>query len=189
MKEDGRMINPILSSVLYLTGTQIPELDKDPADCDPEDVARVQAPTVVIDQMYDQVTQSTVPENPTYSTFVIPRENCYCVFDGRTGHGVLESASKERRATLLVNWWQVKPENIDRIEESLLKEEENTATAVAASAVEASSELLNIPKCIYPEVLEATIEDLKGEEMMFVSNMKSIQHYSLLSLTYSKYCI
>ena len=31
-------------------------------------------------------------------------------FDGRLGHGVLDSAAAGRRMTLLVNWWTAKPQ-------------------------------------------------------------------------------
>jgi hypothetical protein len=36
---------------------------------------------------------------------VWPLKGTYCLFDGRLGHGVLDSCSSSTRATLLVNWW------------------------------------------------------------------------------------
>lgn len=94
MQEEGRMITPLLSSVLYLTGTS---------------GAAPQAPTVILDQRFDHEEGCPVPEDPTCATLVFPRCNAYCLFDGALGHGVLESGSDGRRATLLVNWWAQRP--------------------------------------------------------------------------------
>ena len=38
-----------------------------------------------------------------------PRRNNFLLFDGRLGHGVLDTLSGDLRMTLLVNWWHHKP--------------------------------------------------------------------------------
>jgi hypothetical protein len=97
MEADGRMLNPILSSVLYLTGTPQGPL---------------QGPTVITDQVFNHDLGCAVPENPTSSTLVFPAIGTYCTFAGNSGHGVLECSNAERRATLLVNWWKKCPERV-----------------------------------------------------------------------------
>lgn len=51
-----------------------------------------------------------MPEDPTCCYLVYPLAGSYCIFDGRLGHGVLDSFSGSRRATLLVNWWTHQPQ-------------------------------------------------------------------------------
>jgi hypothetical protein len=100
MKHRREMINPMYSSVLYLTGT-----------------AALQSPTVITNEHYDEVARKMVPEDfPTESTIVFPRENRYCMFDGRCGHGVLDTNSNDDdvRVTFLVNWWKERPEEVHR---------------------------------------------------------------------------
>ncbi len=92
---EARVVTPLLSSVLYLTGA--------PADVLP------QAPTVVTDQRFDAAAGRPAPEDPTRSALVFPEAGAYCVFDGALGHGVLEAGGAARRATLLVNWWAARP--------------------------------------------------------------------------------
>ncbi|KAI3427206.1 hypothetical protein D9Q98_007142 [Chlorella vulgaris] len=77
MAADGRMVNPTLSSVLYLTGSQ-------------EDSPR-QAPTVLIDQCYCHETRCVLPEHPAWSSLVFPLRNQYLLFGGGQAHGVLEA--------------------------------------------------------------------------------------------------
>lgn len=73
------------------------------------------APTVITDQAFDHECGEVVPESPTLSTLCFPIAGHYCIFDGRLGHGVLDSGEgASLRATLLVNWWQHKPQAVDR---------------------------------------------------------------------------
>ena len=99
MKHRREMINPLYSSVLYLTGEEA-----------------LQSPTVITDEHYDDQLQRMVPTDfPTESALVFPKENRYCIFDGRCGHGVLDVNRKDDvRITFLVNWWETKPENVER---------------------------------------------------------------------------
>lgn len=69
-----------------------------------------QAPTVILDQQYDQQAGCPVPAAPSSSMVVWPLKGTYCLFDGRLGHGVLDSCSSSIRATLLVNWWTSCPQ-------------------------------------------------------------------------------
>jgi hypothetical protein len=169
MKEEGRMVNPILSSVLYLTGGSNGEFSSPSGT----PLRVLQAPTVVNDQLYDQHTRSTIPEDPTSNTFIFPRENSYCVFDGRLGHGVLDSGCKEERMTLLINWWQTKPENIDRIpldspSEKEMKIENEAATVEKNSLIKLKATSL-LPECIYPEIIQVTEEELGEDGIVLVS--------------------
>jgi hypothetical protein len=70
---------------------------------------RPKGPTVIIDQIFDPALGRPAPEDPTRSCLVYPLAGSYCVFDGRLGHGVLDSFSKATRATVLVNWWTHQP--------------------------------------------------------------------------------
>ncbi|KAL4441856.1 hypothetical protein ABPG77_003772 [Micractinium sp. CCAP 211/92] len=132
MKQHGRMANPILSSVLYLTGA--------PEDAGAEVAADAgtalrQAPTVLIDQWFDHDQCCVLPEHPAWSALVFPRVNQYCLFSGKQAHGVLESMAApqqqqhqqqqqqgcghqgrpvQRRVTFLVNWWAQQPQGIKR---------------------------------------------------------------------------
>lgn len=112
MKTRGEMINPVYSSVLYLTGGQGKKL---------------QSPTVITDEHYDEETRRMVPVKfPTESCLVFPKANRYVVFDGRAGHGVLDVANddydnddegdhmEDVRVTFLVNWWKQRPEHVER---------------------------------------------------------------------------
>jgi hypothetical protein len=63
------------------------------------------APTVILDQLFDQQQGCPVPSAPSKSMLVWPFKGTYCLFDGQLGHGVLDSCSSSIRATLLVNWW------------------------------------------------------------------------------------
>lgn len=67
-------------------------------------------PTVIIDQVFDQEAGAPVPEDPSTSCLVYPLAGSYCIFDGRLGHGVLDSFAGSERATLLVNWWSHQPQ-------------------------------------------------------------------------------
>lgn len=64
-------------------------------------------PTVVVDQQH---CSSAQPEGtPRRSLLAYPRRNNFLLFDGRLGHGVLDTLSGDLRMTLLVNWWHHKP--------------------------------------------------------------------------------
>ena len=39
-----------------------------------------------------------------------PLQNSLCIFDGRLGHGVLDSAAAGPRVTMLINWWTYQPQ-------------------------------------------------------------------------------
>lgn len=67
-------------------------------------------PTVILDQTFNNQTRQTTPDPPTACALVWPRANTYCVFDGRLGHGVLDSCSSSKRITFLVNWWTHRPQ-------------------------------------------------------------------------------
>lgn len=126
--DQGRMINPIFSSIIYLTGSE----EQDPRE----------QPTAIVDQVFDQEAQEAVPETPERLALVFPKkvrgqdtspgssfvlggwaatsapiqmQGSFCVFDGRLGHGVLDSGSRSERRTLLVNWWVKQPRKIGRL--------------------------------------------------------------------------
>jgi hypothetical protein len=68
------------------------------------------APTIILEQLYDQQLGQPVPSAPAKSMMVWPMKGTYCIFDGQLGHGVLDSCSSSIRATLLVNWWSRCPQ-------------------------------------------------------------------------------
>ena len=119
--EEGRMAHPAWSSVLYLTGSDGGDDDDDYAngadgvggsksgggnDATAAQPLLREGPTVVIDQVFDAAAGRPEPEEPTASVLAWPKARTYLIFDGRLGHGVLDSLSGARRATLLVNWWR-----------------------------------------------------------------------------------
>lgn len=67
-------------------------------------------PTAVIDQLFDADQSKAVPDSPEKTALIFPYKNQYVLFDGRLGHGVLGSSSKQPRMTMLVNWWAEKPQ-------------------------------------------------------------------------------
>lgn len=156
MKEHGAVVNPCLSSVLYLTGS-------------PHDP--LQAPTVVTDQKYDQDEGCMAPPNPTQSTLVFPATNAYCVFDGRLGHGVLDCGHDRRRATFLVNWWRDKPQNIHRQEGNdwngvhdgeLVSSDTRDGEHGGKVAAEKQ------PECTFPECVEVDAGAVEAGAMLMV---------------------
>ena len=67
-------------------------------------------PTVVVDQQHCPATQHEQKDaTPRRSLLAYPRRNNFLMFDGRLGHGVLDTLSGGTRMTLLINWWQHKP--------------------------------------------------------------------------------
>ena len=70
----------------------------------------IAGPTVIADQQYDNMMKQPLPEEPQKTTIVLPRANTMALFDGRLAHGVLESSSRQPRATLLINWWTYQPQ-------------------------------------------------------------------------------
>ncbi|PRW61039.1 hypothetical protein C2E21_0196 [Chlorella sorokiniana] len=108
MKEEGRMVNPLFSSVYYVTGSS-------------EEGSLRQAPTLLCDQWYNHEEQCSEPEYPAWSSFVFPRRNQYCLFGGCQAHGVLEAMPQEPgiedqppRIAFLVNWWATHPKSVLR---------------------------------------------------------------------------
>ena len=140
LKEQGQMVFPAVSSILFLSGSQ---------------EGPIQAPTVITDQRFDQDAGCPVPENPTKSTLAFPVENSYCIFDGQLGHGVLDCGHTQRRDTLLVNWWVRKPQGIDRAKET---------------HVEAPPETPSEPRpSIIPLEVDVSLDDLDDEDVLMVS--------------------
>ena len=122
MKDRHEMVHPELSSVLYLTGSQSPrqQLGAQSPECLRAYVLSQKlrlclgalapaGPTVILDQLFD-IKQGPVPDNPTGCVLAWPAANRYCIFDGRLGHGVLDSPCQDLRATLLINFWRTKPQ-------------------------------------------------------------------------------
>jgi len=138
MKTRGEMINPIYSSVLYLTGG---------GNDGNGQSKQLQSPTVITDERYDHETARMLPVDfPTESCLVFPKANRYLVFDGRAGHGVLDLVGDEKkdeggdgdgdvRVTFLVNWWATRPENVERDPETVGAPASASASASAADAV------------------------------------------------------
>lgn len=102
LKEEGRMIHPICSSILYLNENSEPSDYKLGA-------------TVIMDQRYDADLEECVPDIARRSAIVFPAFNNYCIFDGRLAHGVLDSRSNKIRKTFLINWWQKRPKSVKEI--------------------------------------------------------------------------
>jgi len=96
-KERQEMKHPVLSSVLYLSGSRHEQ--------------RL-GPTVVVEQQFDNSKGCAFPPHPQKSALVWPQLNSLCVFDGRLGHGVLNSAAQEKRVTMLINWWAYQPQAV-----------------------------------------------------------------------------
>lgn len=148
MKQSGVMVNPILSSVLFLTSSSS------------ESSQAPQAPLVLTDQVFDSEIGAPEPADPMTSTLVFPVENSYCIFDGRLGHGVLDSGLTSRRVTLLVNWWAHKPLKIVR--------------APVTQLTEMADILATQRKIIETKIAEQAYEiqvceaDLDGQELLLV---------------------
>ena len=71
------------------------------------------APTVIIDQRFDEALKRAVPDDPTWSVLSFPLRGNYCLFSGDLGHGVLDGGDDwADRITLLVNWWDHQPEAV-----------------------------------------------------------------------------
>lgn len=62
---------------------------------------------MVVDQQHCSSAQRE--DTPRRSLLAYPRRNNFLLFDGRLGHGVLDTLSGDLRMTLLVNWWHHKP--------------------------------------------------------------------------------
>lgn len=145
MESSGVMVNPILSSVLFLTSA---ENNQPP-----------QAPLVLTDQVFDCELGSPTPTDPTTSTLIFPVENSYCIFDGRLGHGVLDSAVTSRRVTLLVNWWAQKPLKIQRAPVIPIREM-SYAIATQSESIEIIAEQV--------EEIQVREADLDDQEILLV---------------------
>ncbi len=92
MASSGRMVNPILSSVVYLNSA---------AECSG---AEPLGATLVLEQQYDAATRAGVPEPSRRAVLSTPTHNALLLFDGRLSHGVLDARSPHVRRTLLINW-------------------------------------------------------------------------------------
>ena len=155
MKTRGEMINPIYSSVLYLTGGGNDGNGGNSGNggngCNNGNgqSKQLQSPTVITDERYDHETARMVPVDfPTESCLVFPKANRYLVFDGRAGHGVLDLVGDEKkdeggedgdgdgdvRVTFLVNWWAARPENVERDPEAAGASASASASTSASAA-------------------------------------------------------
>ena len=76
----------------------------------------------MVDQLFDSEQSKAVPDSPEKTALVFPYTNQYMLFDGRLGHGVLGSSSKQPRMTMLVNWWAEKPQVQSSADHKLLKQ-------------------------------------------------------------------
>ena len=83
-------------------------------------------PTAVIDQLFDAEQGKAVPDSPERTALVFPFKNQYMLFDGRLGHGVLGSSSKQPRMTMLVNWWAKKPQVLCKLTTTLFSTSQAT---------------------------------------------------------------
>lgn len=64
-------------------------------------------PTVVVDQQH--CSSGGQGETPRRSLLAYPCQNSLLMFDGRLGHGVLDTLGDSTRMTLLINWWHHRP--------------------------------------------------------------------------------
>ena len=62
---------------------------------------------MVVDQQH--CSSGGQGETPRRSLLAYPRQNSLLMFDGRLGHGVLDTLRGGTRMTLLINWWHHKP--------------------------------------------------------------------------------
>ena len=137
MKETGVMRHPLLSCVLYLN---------DAAECGLPPLGA----TLVMEQRFDAETQRGVPEPSRRDVLVWPSPNALLVFDGELAHGVLDSASRRVRRSLLVNWWREQPRNVGRCTANEYAAVHALAPALVhdASASEApAARRVDIPVC------------------------------------------
>ncbi len=101
MASDGAMVHPALSSVLYLNSA---------AEC----ASPALGATMVMAQRFDAAAGCGMPEPSRHDVLAWPSHNALLVFDGALAHGVLDSASRAVRRTLLVNWWRSQPRKVAR---------------------------------------------------------------------------
>ena len=64
-----------------------------------------------------------------------PLQSSLCVFDGRLGHGVLDSAAAAPRVTMLINWWTYQPQVCLPISEQRLSKTQDARTWLDARGV------------------------------------------------------
>lgn len=117
---EGQMVNPILSSVLYLTGTA----GREPGAAESSGSAALkralkfgwrEGATAITDQVYDHTHKRPMPDPPTQLLLVFPEAGNFCIFDGRLGHGVLDTSLIAGRQTFLINFWETRPQAIERV--------------------------------------------------------------------------
>jgi hypothetical protein len=101
MAASGTMLHPALSSVMYLNSA---------AEC----AAPPLGATLVMEQRFDAAAGCGMPEPSRHDVLAWPTPNTLLVFDGALAHGVLDSASRGVRRTLLVNWWRTQPASVAR---------------------------------------------------------------------------
>ena len=145
MANEQGMVNPVLSSVLYLTGSIESPL---------------QSPTVINDQIFDQKLNRPTPHNPTRSSFVFPLRNTYCLFDGRLGHGVVDSRNTDKRVTLLVNWWTNRPKLVQRHKKIEYRIHEN---AIESSTKAGSQKMMHHAN-LHVSMLDVSPRDVDEEQ-------------------------
>eukprot|EP00884_Botryococcus_braunii_P016471 jgi/Botrbrau1/3507/Bobra.341_2s0036.1 len=129
-KNEGRMVHPIFSSILYLYG---------------EETAPPLGATVVVDQVYDAHRRRLVPSNPQRSALLVPRANRFAIFDGRLAHGVLDWGSGAPRMTLLFNWWSHQPLGVGPPPQELQSQMNSVLSKANAARSKGSSSLNHSP--------------------------------------------
>jgi hypothetical protein len=115
--EEGRVVTPILSSVLFLTGTARTSYDdREEQKSNSDHHQQRQSPLILTNQAFNSTLNAPIPDDPTHTTLIFPVPNTYILFGGDLGHGVLDGADDApERATLLINWWKERPKSIHRI--------------------------------------------------------------------------
>jgi len=115
--QEGRVVTPILSSVLFLTGTGHASFDdREEQKSNSDHHQQRQSPLILTNQAFNSTLNAPIPDDPTHTTLLFPVPNTYVLFNGDLGHGVLDGAhDAPERATLLINWWKERPKSIHRI--------------------------------------------------------------------------
>lgn len=122
--EEGRLVTPILSSVLFLTGTDNVDNEEEERKSNSDHHHRHQqqkqqqrqSPLILTNQAFKSTLNTPIPDDPTHTTLIFPVSNTYILFYGDLGHGVLDGADDApERATLLINWWKERPKSLHRI--------------------------------------------------------------------------
>ncbi len=152
VKSKGIFSFPILSCVIYLTdGAKQRQAGGEKADAgaeaeaEAEAIIGAQSPTIVVDQVYGDDGRQ-----PRKSVLSYPKENRVLVFDGRLAHGVLDSMNEVTRKSLLVNFWEERPEAVlpvtseDVAKHGLFEDKAEDKAEECVAAVEQALELRTI---------------------------------------------